>query len=203
MRKFICMGLMLIFCAGMLSGCSDKLDVDTSTVFVEKKGNITSVDVEAMDKDYYDESELEEYITEHVTEYTAENGDTVKKNSFQVEDGIAKLEMQYDSCEDYSKFNGIEFYSGTVVTAQAEGYDFEADFSSVSDGEVQGSAAKADILANDDSKVVIIRANVAVQVSGNIQFVSSRDTSVTGKNTVLITGDGANEEAALTYIIYK
>ena len=36
---------------------------------IEKKGKITSVDVEALDKDYYDEAELESYITDHRLEF--------------------------------------------------------------------------------------------------------------------------------------
>ena len=100
MKKIICVGFTMILCMGLLSGCSKKTDVDTSTVFIEKKGKITSVDVEALDKDYYDEAELESYITDHVNDYTSENGNTVEMASFTVTDQVAKLQMQYDSYED-------------------------------------------------------------------------------------------------------
>ncbi|MBO5371497.1 MAG: hypothetical protein J6A75_02140 [Lachnospiraceae bacterium] len=209
MKKIICVGLMLILCMSMLTGCSKaKTDVTESTVFVEKKGQIVSVDVEELDKEYYDAAELEEYITEHVADYTTENGETVTKENFLVEEGIAKLEMKYASYEDYSNFNGIEFYEGTVLEAQAEGYDFDTEFYALAEesDEAAGTkqkAGKTDVLADDESKVVIIRANVAVQVKGKILYVSAEDTEVIDKKTVRITGEGANEEAALTYIIYK
>lgn len=203
MKRIICFGLMLVLCMGVFTGCAGKMDVDTSTVFVDRKGHVVSVDVEKLDKDYYDVSELEDYITEHVTDYTAENGETVKKEAFEAEEGIAKLQMKYDSYEDYAKFNGIEMYVGTVVQAQADGYDFDVAFNSVSDGKMQESATQEDVLSHDDYKLVVIKANVNVQVNGTIFYVSKQNTEVTGKNTVSITGEEASEEAALTYIIYK
>lgn len=192
----------MILCMGLLSGCSKKTDVDTSTVFIEKKGKITSVDVEALDKDYYDEAELESYITDHVNDYTSENGNTVEMASFTVTDQVAKLQMQYDSYEDYTAFNGIELYDGTVVEAEAAGYDFDTDFISASDEDTK-KVSKDDVLADDNNKIVIIKANVDVKVDGTILYVSKENTKVTEKNKVSITGEGSAEEAALTYIIYK
>lgn len=201
--KKMAYALIMILCMFFLSACAQKTDADVSTVFIEKKGSVVSVDVESLDRDYYSAEELESYITEHIEDYTGENGDSVEKLSFDVEGETAKLKMEYDSFEDYAGFNGIEFYHGTVVKAQAEGYDFETEFYSVEDGEKQGNAAKADVLADDDAKVAIIKANVNVRVPGSILFVSSKDTKLEGKDTVSITGEGANEEAELTYIIYK
>lgn len=202
MKKIICVGFTMILCMGLLSGCSKKTDVDTSTVFIEKKGKITSVDVEALDKDYYDEAELESYITDHVNDYTSENGNTVEMASFTVTDQVAKLQMQYDSYEDYTAFNGIELYDGTVVEAEAAGYDFDTEFISASDEDTK-KVSKDDVLADDNNKVVIIKANVDVKVDGTILYVSKENTKVTEKNKVSITGEGSAEEAALTYIIYK
>lgn len=206
MKKMFITVLATLLCMGLLCGCGKKTNVDTSTVFIDKKGKVTSVDVEDLDKEYYDADELESYITEHVADYTEENGDTVEKVSFQVEEGIAKLQMEYDSCEAYTGFNGIELFHGTVVSAQAEGYDFETEFYSV-DGEAEDgrgeASTKEEVLADDDSKVAIIKANVDVQVPGEILFVSAQDTKVTGKNTVSITGEGTSEEAGLTYIVYQ
>ena len=202
MKKIICVGFTMILCMGLLSGCSKKTDVDTSTVFIEKKGKITSVDVEALDKDYYDEAELESYITDHVNDYTSENGNTVEMASFTVTDQVAKLQMQYDSYEDYTAFNGIELYDGTVVEAEAAGYDFDTDFISASDEDTK-KVSKDDVLADDNNKVVIIKANVDVEVDGTVLYVSKENTKVTEKNKVSITGEGSAEEAALTYIIYK
>lgn len=58
MKKIICTILSVLLCVGLLCGCGKKTNVDTSTVFIDKKGKITSVDVENLDKEYYDEEEL-------------------------------------------------------------------------------------------------------------------------------------------------
>lgn len=205
MKKII-FTCMMILCIGLLSGCSHKTDVDVSTVFIEKSGSVISVDTDVLDKDYYSAEELESYIKEQVEDYTAANGETVEMTSFDVEDNWARLKLEYDSYEDYAKFNGIELFVGTVVTAQAEGYDFDTEFYDVSADEEEGNAktlSKDEVLADDDSKVAVIRANVNVQVPGTILYVSASNVKTESKDTVSITGEGANEEAELTYIIYK
>lgn len=203
MKKVTGAGVLLIFCMCLLFGCSKKTSVDTATVFIEKKGQIVSVDVETLDKDYYNETELEEYINDHVTDYVEDNGETVELTSFEVTDGVAKLQMKYDSYEDYSRFNGIDLYTGTVVTALAAGYDFDVEFSQISkDSDVQ-MVSRDEVLANDEYKVAIIKANVNVQVPGSILYVSSENTKVVDKHTVSIVQEEAGEEVALTYIIYK
>ncbi len=203
MRKLMVAGLFIILCTGLLSGCSQQTDVETSTVFIEKKGSVVSVDVEKFDKEYYEAEELENYIEKQVEEYGGKDGG-VEKSSFDVKDGKAKLKMRYDSYEDYANFNGIEFYSGSVVTAQAEGYDFDTEFYSVSENLKEQKAVDSEkVLEDDDNKIAIIKANVDVSVPGKILYVSKQDTKVTAEDTVSITGEGANEEAALTYIIYQ
>ena len=196
--------LVLVLCMGSVAACAKKTNVDTGTVIIEKKGKVVSVDLEDLDREYYDEEELEEYISQHVEEYTEKNGETVKLESFHVEDGRARLELEYDTYEDYWRFNGIELYVGTVVTAQAAGYDFETEFYGVGDSEGgRQAASRSEVLSNDDYKVAVIRANLDVEVPGTILYVSSENTEVSGKSKVSITGEGANEEAPLTYIVYK
>lgn len=208
MKKSICAGLLLILCIGLLSGCSKKTDVDTSTVFIEKKGQVVSVDVETLDKEYYDAAELETFITDAVVDYVNENGETVEEVSFEVtKENEAKLQMKYDTYEDYTKFNGVELYTGTVVKAQAAGYDFDTEFLVAAEDTDEAAkvqkAAKEDVLAEEDNKVAIIRANVDIQVPGKILYMSSKNTKLTGKRTVSITGEEPDAEAELTYIIYK
>ena len=90
------------------------------------------------------------------------------------------------------------------MTAQAEGYDFDTEFYSVSENlKEQKAVDSKKVLEDDDNKIAIIKANVDVSVPGKILYVSKRDTKVTAEDTVSITGEGANEEAALTYIIYQ
>ena len=66
MRKACMAGISVLIGISMLAGCGKSLDADTDTVYVRKNGTVLSVDVEALDKDYYDETELKDYVTDAV-----------------------------------------------------------------------------------------------------------------------------------------
>lgn len=231
MKKLICTAFCIILCTGIFAGCGSAPDAEDCMVYVDKKGVVTSVDVEALDQDYYDVSELKSYVEDTVAQYTAEHGkNTVKVSDFSVKDGMAKLKMKYQTPEDYTRFNGIELYQGKVVKALAAGYDFNVDFAAVEDGQITQSASREEIYAQKDLKAVIIKANMDVKIDGTICFVSSENVKVTGNDSVSIregytgtpqvestemqgteaqTGaawmpeDGSFETDVYTYIIYK
>lgn len=201
MKKLACTVISMLLCAGLLSGCGTSLEADHSVVYVDKKGAVVSLDVEEMDQEYYDETELETFVDEAVKEYTDANGSgSVKVNSLAVDNGIAKLQMQYKTAGDYTKFNGIELYQGKIVEALAAGYVFDGDFARVEDGVVTGTATKQEIYAEEDLKVVIIKANTDVKIEGTICYVSCDNVSLTGSDSVSIRegyylDNGSNEGA--------
>ena len=182
MKRLGCIGLTIMICAGMLAGCGSSLEADTNTVYVSKHGKVVSMDVEQLDQSYYDETELKEFVDSAVDEYNTENGkNSVKVDDLTVEDGTAKLRMDYETVDDYTAFNGVELYEGKIVQALAAGYDFDTDFAGVDkDGSVTG-VTREDILAQEDLKVVIIKANTDVKIEGKILYVSCDNVTVTGK----------------------
>ena len=173
MKRLGCIGLTIMICAGMLAGCGSSLEADTNTVYVSKHRKVVSMDVEQLDQSYYDETELKEFVDSAVDEYNTENGkNSVKVDDLTVEDGTAKLRMDYETVDDYTAFNGVELYEGKIVQALAAGYDFDTDFAGVDkDGSVTG-VTRWDILAQEDLKVVIIKANTDVKIDGKILYLS-------------------------------
>lgn len=187
MKKFEGMVLGLCLCMVLFAGCGTTVEGESSVVYVEKNGAVISLDVEEFTQDYFDEEELEEFVNGAVSEYTEEHGrNSVKVQELSVEEGTAKLLMQYKTADDYSAFNGIELYHGKVIDSLAAGYIFDGAFARVEDGKVIGSATKQDIYANKELKVVIIRANTDVQVDGEICFVSCENVELTGNSSVSI-----------------
>ena len=171
MRKACMAGIGVLIGISMLAGCGKSLNADTDTVYVQKNGTVLTVDVETLDKDYYDETELKDYVTDAVSAYTEEHGkNTVKLEGLSVKESTATLKMKYKTPEDYTGFNGIELYEGKVVKALAAGYDFNTDFVSV----------------EDDLKAVIIKANRDVKVDGTICYVSTENVKLTGADSVSI-----------------
>ncbi len=188
-------GIAALLCAGMLAGCGKSVEADASLVYVDKKGAVTSVDVESLDVNTYDETEFEAFVDEAVEEYNAVNGkNSVKSEGITVEEGVAKLQMKYKTAEDYAAFNGIEFYAGTVVDSLAAGYTYDTDFVKVEDGTATGTASKQEIYAEEGLKVVIIRANTNVQVEGKICYVSTENVRLAGPDSVSIR-DGYTPQA--------
>lgn len=197
MKKILCAGLCILIFAGMAAGCGTSLQADVSTVYVDKKGNITFLDVGALDQDYYDEAELKAYVEERVDAYNGEHGKgSVKADGLSVENGRASLTMKYKTAEDFSGLHGIELYQGKVVKALAEGYTFDGDFASVKDGRVTGYVDKQAVYGTEDLKVVVIRANMDVKVEGEICYVSVQNVKLTGNDRVSIReGYDLKEEA--------
>lgn len=207
MKRFLSAGLCMILCAALLAGCgTTALEADTSTLYVSNKGTVTSLEVETFEQDYYDAAELESYVNEAVDTYTAENGKgSIKVEELTVDGQKAKLRMKYKTTRDYTQFNGIELYQGTVLETLEAGYTYEGDFVKVEEGKTAGTVTKQEIYKEEGLKAVIIRANMDVKVDGSICYVSSENVSLTGEDSVSIREEGNDsfETEIYTYIIYK
>lgn len=195
MKKIVQIGLLGAVALMLLTGCGAEFSADKDTVYVGKKGTVKGANVADFEKEYYDETELSEFITETVDTYVAKSGEgTVEIAEFAVEDGVAHVYLDYAGAEDYADFNGVEFFAGTVLEAKASGYDIADEFTAVTDDETAWDA--------EGNKIVIIGQQTEVRVDGTILFVSS-NASVTGKNTASVTYDILDEAAEPAYIIYK
>jgi hypothetical protein len=182
--------VMLAVCAlsiGLLSGCGDTYEATESTVFVEKDGTVLSTDIESFDPSSYDESGLQTYVEDAIRTYTDEHGaDSVKLKDLSFEDGNAKLSIAYASVADYSDFNGIEMFSGSIAEALAAGYLFDGEFAEFKDGKKTLCDASA-FMDTDGYKVVIIKANTNVHVNGKVKYASVQNVSLLDSSTVAIS----------------
>lgn len=206
MKKSLCAGLCAVLCTGLLTGCGEKLESDTSVLYVSNKGEVTAIEVENFEENYYDAEELEKYVSDAAEKYHETHGkDSVKIEELTVDGNTAKLTMKYKTTEDYTNFNGIELYQGKVVETLAAGYTYEGDFVKVEEGKAAGTATKQEIYQGEGLKAVVIRANMDVKVDGDICYVSNGNVSLTGTDSVSIREEGndAFETDAYTYIIYK
>lgn len=199
----------LVLCLAMLTlaGCGaepEPKEVNRDTVFVDKKGNISEFICSDFTEDYYDEDELKDFINEKVDAYTALYGpETVEVAKFAVENGVAKLTLSYCDHTDYAEFNGVTFFSGSVVEAQADGYKFSDGFVSVEDGVVGGAAAGSEISTNEKLKCVIIGQETDVNVSGKIVYVSKGSVEVLSATEAHVTYDSLSADPQIGFIVYE
>jgi hypothetical protein len=173
----------------LLSGCGDTYEATESTVFVEKDGAILSTDIESFDPSTYDESGLQTYVEEAVSAYTDEHGaESVKLKELSFADGKATLSLEYASVKDYSEFNGIDMFTGSVAEALAAGYTFDGEYYEFQDGKQSLCDASA-FLNTDGYKVVIIKANTNVHVNGKVKYTSVTNVSLLDNSTVAISAE--------------
>lgn len=186
MKKFLSFALAMVLCIGILSGCGTNYNAEKSTVYVQKNGKIVSTDVEEFDTSVYDESALKSYIDDAIDSYTSENGSgKVKLQSLSVEDNKATLIIEYASADDYTNFNGVQLFTGTIAEALAAGYTFDGDFASISDDKAVVCDA-SEFKNQDGFKVCIIKANTNLTVAGDIRYASVENVSLVDKKTISI-----------------
>ena len=122
-----------------------------------------------------------------------------------VEEKKAYLTLQYEDAETFSDFSGVECFSGSIVEAQAAGYDFDLDFYPVTEGKADKKSVKGStLLKEDDLKVLIVKANSDLIVPGKIVYVSADGTEVTSEKQVNVTQKKQDtDEAVLVYVLYQ
>ena len=205
MKRIGCAILAVLMFGMTLVGCGP-VDSESNLIYVNKKGQVQTVDVEEFDKSYYGEEDFKTFAQEAIDAYNKSHEvDAITLKEFTLEENIAKLKMEYKSVTDFSDFNEITLFQGSIAAAVSEGYLFDVDFSKVEKGAVTGKATRADILEEDGLSVVVINANTNVKVAGAICYVSTANVTVTAKDTVSIYDE---ENTSLitdvyTYIIYK
>lgn len=205
MKRISCAILAVFLLGAMFVGCGP-VDSESNLIYIGKKGQVQTVDVEEFDKSYYSKEEFQTFAQEAIDAYNKTHEvDAITLKEFVVEENVAKLKMEYKSVSDFSNFNEITLYQGSIAAAVSEGYLFDVDFSKVEKGVVTGAATRADILEEEGLSVVVIKANTNVKVQGTICYVSTPNVTVTAKDTVSIYDEENTSQATdvCTYIIYK
>lgn len=198
--------------AMLLGGC-DMLNQqqwepqEPEAISISEDGSITEIIQETLDEAYYNTSELQNMITSEVTDYNKQNGEnSVTVKNFETEGQNVKLEMVYASAKDYASFNHVEFYYGSLINAQLEGYLFDVSYKKVRDGVVSGNAVSgSEVIKAMDKEVLIVQAPLEVKVPGSILYTST-NAEIISDQVVYAAGAQENEEEGLllpSNTIYK
>ena len=183
---------------------SQKLDADTDTVLVKENQTIQAVNVSELNHAYYDEAELKRFIKNAVADYVKKNGtDSVKISRLKFKDNKAKLYLNYKNYEAYAGFNGVEFFTGNMVQAQAQGYVFPEKMLAVTNGNTESAVDTDQLTRQDDLQVIVLGQNTDVKVRGDILYISDGQVKLSSRNTATVTCDSGNGNQTLAYIVYK
>ena len=166
-----------------LVGCG-KETVGVSTVLIDKNGKVSNVLYEEFDKDYYSLDELKNMVDEEIAGYNSEYETpriTLTDAQLIEEDSYVKLTMDYESASDYSYFNQVDLFYGTVQEARAAGY-------SVSLNLVDDKGEKMDpsvVDQNPDRHIIITSNKTTIKTPYNIQYMSNGVTCPDKKDATL------------------
>ncbi|MCD7842382.1 MAG: hypothetical protein LUG56_07940, partial [Lachnospiraceae bacterium] len=199
----------LLAAVTMLGGCSEMEQLiggqtawtpqESDAVSIAADGSVTEIVQDTLDESYYDVSELESMINSEITEYNSEHGeDTIQIDSFENEGTAVTLKLWYSSAEDYAEFNNAEFFSGSIIGAQIEGYLFDTSFYQVEDGVADDTALGSSRVFQDMSlQVVIVQAPMEVHVEEGTVIYISTNAEMISSDTVNANGEQEDEGEVL------
>lgn len=186
----LCMGVLLLGGCEMLNQDKRWEPREADAISISEEGSITEYVRDTLDEAYYSAAELEQMIQSEVSDYNAKNGaDSVQVKEFTAEGSDVRLTMEYAKAEDYAAFNNVEFYYGSMINAQLNGYLFDGSYKRVRDGVVQGAAVSgSEVLKKMAAEVLIVTAPLEVHLPGSVIFtgtnaevLSASDVNATGK----------------------
>lgn len=183
----------------LLGGC-DMLQQETwepqesAAISIDEAGSITEIIQEKLDAAYYDAAELQTMIEKEVADYNSQHGEnSITVKTYEAAEGSVKLIMEYATAEDYAAFNNVEFYYGSMINAQLEGYLFDVSYKKVRDGVVQGSEVSgSEVIRNMADTVLVVRAPLEVKVPGEVIYTST-NAEVLETSVVNATGEQEDE----------
>lgn len=194
MRKII-IALMVVLTACMLGGCSQTIDANVSTIFIEKKGHVSGVVVEDFSQSYYDQAQLQEMIADEVNDYNAFAGEeSVTVERISVENNVAKLIMKYKNWQDYKTFNEVELFVGTIEEAIEAGYTMKVTLKDSKDEAKE--IGEQELINMQDKKIVISDESLHIKVYGKVKYMSSGATLTDSQEADTYNVDG------LSYIVF-
>lgn len=197
MQKLV-VSVTLVLCLIMLAGCSKNDEIDSkktsnNTFLLKEDGSIESATVEDFDKTYYNNTELDTYVTEKVNKYNTEKAsEAVTKKSLEIKDGKAVLILTYASIEDYNSFNEKDTVLATVAKAKEGSLELPQSFTAAKKGK---ATAAATALGNDKYKVLIVKEKLDVLLQGTIKYYTGG--TLKDKHGIQTSDD------ATTVIIFK
>ncbi len=198
-KKRRCMAAVLLLVLLMLTACGSAEPEEISTIEVQKDGSIIQSTVGSFDKDYYSKEDLESFAKEEIQSYSASGDGTIELSDISMlDDGNVKLTLKFDNSETYTAFEGKTLFMGTIAQAIVAGYEPSGYMTPVKEGESADASVKvkeADYTM--DMNILVVQEQYEVTVPGEILWVSSVGTKLTGESSVQINTD------ELTYIIYQ
>ena len=165
-----------------------KSAVTQTTIEAKKNGAIVHTIVEEFSEEYYDVDELNDMMTQACSAYNETTGkESVIIESTELTDGNLTVQMRYAKADDYTAFNKVPMFSGTVQEAVNAGYNLNVKMYPADGGEV--SIGKEEILEMKDRHLLILREEVDVEVWDDILYHTSNVMMTSESRSAKVVND--------------
>ena len=188
----LAVGFLVASAVFSLTGCSLPNSNENTTLSVNDTGAVTENIVEAKGSEEYTEDDLKQYIETAVSDYNTSDEKAVKLESCSVDSSSVTIKLTYASMEDYSRFNHVTAFLGTLAEAEKAGYSMDQSFL-----DRNGGPADAEVLSSraKEWKVIILSEPVMVRLPDKILYATD-NVSITGRLSATInpvlSEDGSN-----------
>ncbi len=171
-------------------GCGEEESFST-TVSIDKKGQITNTVYEDFEQDYYDISELSDMASSEISSYNSEClSEKVFLKSLDAvnDDNSVKMVITFNSVSDYVNFNKTMLFYGTVQDALDRGYSVSTSLIN-SDGETLGDDGISRCLSNH----IIITSDKSDFITPfNVEYYT-KGVELNGKKEAVLSEVSADE----------
>jgi hypothetical protein len=149
--------------------------------------------VEDFDKEYYDLSDLQNFVDQEVASYNGEAGaDKITVNDVEIKDKKAYLLLTYSGMDQYCAFNNetAAYFIGGV-----ENITLELPTTLITAAD-ESLASTQDIIKDSNYRILVLNEPYHIIVEGKVQYYSE-NASLIDKNEV----EGAAE--GMTIVVFK
>ena len=204
----------LILGSVLLGGCAFANRGMMTELQADENGKLVHTIVEKADKSF-EIGELEQYVKDEIASYSGAPAETssaasdasdeksskdsagsagIELQSCRIKDGNVQIRIDYDSYEDYMRFNGTRCFFGTIEDAGKEGYAFDGTF--LNEKGKPDEEANASIQERaSEWKVLIVEEPMRVRVPDKILY-TSENMETTGRTTAVYNGEKTTETAS-------
>lgn len=168
---------------------------EQTSLQIARSGSITETIFDSLDESYYDADELQDMIARTVRIYNEEHGeDAITVPAYSAENGSIGLTLVYKTPEDYASYNGVDFFSGSILNAQMNSITFPDSFLEVKSLSETAVVSSEEALSHKEFSIAVADVDHVVQVPGQIRYISG-NAEVINSHVASPTGGEAETEA--------
>ena len=179
----------------LLTACEDKYSEpgnDLSSFSLSKDGSIEAALLDDFSQNYYNESELIDYINKELTAYNSANGDgSISMTGHERLGNNMCVYLHFASVKDYDAYMPDSLFTGTVQEAYDNGYDLDCALAYA--GQPLHVIGKNDLMNMANKKIMIFTGKGRIRMPSAIKFYT-QSMKQTDAKTVEASEEG-------TYII--